>query len=882
MTRLRVWIARLGETFRTRRLDRDLDAELRAHLDLSTEEYIRRGLTRAHAEAAARRDLGGVTRTMEEVHDRRGVPGLGAVARDVRYGLRLLRRSPGFTLSAVLTLALAFGANTAIFSLADAALFRPLPYADSGRLVSIWEVIGGPTAAPSRSAVAAANYVDYVARTRHFERFAAYSRSARTVSGDGAPERIVNEFVTASYFDVLDVWPAMGRPFRPDEESVNARVAIVSYGVWQRRFGGRADVLGRILEIDGEPYQIVGVMPRAFRAVTDAGLADATGLWLPKVFRPDELANRHDHEHRVIARLRPGASVDAARADLAAVSDALAREFPDMATVRTALAPLAGDQTDSVRPLFALVLGGVGFVMLIACVNVAGLLVVRSLARRRELAVRLALGASRPRLAAELITHSLVLAVLGGAAGLALGWLMLTALLSVAPASVAGFQPVTIDLRVVVFSAVLTTVTGLVFGLLPLRQVTRLQPTDVLRATDRAVVGRWRLEGRGILVVVEVALGTVLLVGAGLMIRSLAIVNDVPLGFDPAQVVAVNVTLPPRLYATPRARLDFFEQLATRAAALPGVTAVTFANRLPLRGNWSSGILFDPASGLAAASAPARAGLQAVSPGYFDTLRVPLVRGRLLQETDRSGAPAVGVVSEAFGATLAGRDPVGLRIRRAPEFPAITIVGVVADIRRGGRTADVEPQVYLPAAQIELYPLPLSDLAIRYSAGAPPSAAAIAGLVTAIDPRQPISNVRTLEETLGLLAGPRRFQTMLFGLFAAVALALAAIGIYGVVAYAVGQRAPEIGLRIALGADRRRLLQWVLAQGGRLIAAGVAIGLTGAYLLSDLVQSLVFGVSPTDPVVYAAAAGVLALAAFAATAVAGRRATHVDPISVLR
>jgi predicted permease len=474
-----------------------------------------------------------------------------------------------------------------------------------------------------------------------------------------------------------------------------------------------------------------------------------------------------------------------------------------------------------------------------------------------------------------------VLAAIGGMAGLALGWAMLRALIAVAPASMTSFQPVAIDGRVIAVTAALTLLTGLVFGLLPMRQITRLQPTDVLRSTDRAVVGRWRLEGRALLVVAQVALGTILLVGAGLMTRSLALVNHVPLGFDPANVLAVSVSLPARVYPTPQARLEFFEQLSSRVASLPGVRSVAFANRLPLRGNWSSGFFFDPAPGLDVPS-PAQAGLQAVSPGYFETLGIPLIRGRLLHDRDRSGTDGVAVVSEAFERMLVRRDPIDLRIRRAPEFPTITVVGVVADVRRGGRLADVVPQVYIPAAQTELYPLPLSELAIRYTAGSPPPASALASAVAAIDRHQPLTNVRTFEDTLWLQTGTRRFQTLLFGLFAGVALALAAIGMYGVVAYAIGQRLPEIGLRIALGADRRRVMAWVLGHAARLASGGVAIGLGGAYLLSDLVAAFVFGITPTDPVVYGLAGLVLAAATLTASAVAGRRAIAVDPIVALK
>ena len=890
MNRLRVMVARVRELFGGERLERDLSDELQTHLDYLTDEHVRRGLSRDEARRAAYRDLGGLEQTREMVRDRRGLPFLETFGRDVRIGARLLTKAPGFTAAAVCTLALGIGANTAIFSVVDAVLFQSLPYPEPHQLVSIWEVSqkGG-----GRIAVAPANYFDYARRADAFSSLGGYARTGLNLTGDGTPERVLVEEVTASYFATLGVMPMIGTPFQPeDNQDAGSQRVILSHALWQRRFGGQVSVLDRTILLDGRPHRVAGVMPPEFRAASDAGAIEPVGALVPVFFEASVLSNRQEHIIQVIGRVKPGVSVEAARANLDAVSDGLAREFPDAATVRASLAPLGAEQVKDVRQLLILLLSAVGLVLLIACANVASLVVARSMSRQREMAVRFALGATRRRVMSELITQSLLLSAAGAGVGLALAWWTRNVLVSLAPATFPYIQRAALDTRVLAFAAVLTVVTGVLFGLFPAWQVSRTRPVEAMRTADRSsAAGSWALRNRTALMAIEVALSTLLLVGAGLMLRSLMAVNAVPLGFDPTGVLATNVVLPPQRYATPQSKLDFYEALAARVATIPGVRGVTYSNRLPLRGSWTSGFVFDSAApqpgaayGQPGAAGPSlSAGFQAVSPDYFSVFKIALLRGRQLAATDRAGAPGAAVVNAAFVRTFfKDGNPLGQRLRRGPKMPAIEIVGVVADIRRGGRTSDIEPQVYLPAAQIELYPLSLSDLAIRVDGPPQSYADAVRAAIWAIDPNQPVTNVRTLEEVLALRLAERHFQTFLFGLFAVLALTLAVVGVYSVVDYSVRQRTAEIGLRMALGADASGLLRWLIGQSFWTVSAGALAGLAGAYWLSRFVRSLLFGIEPTDAVTYLGAAMVLAASALLASYLAARRAIRVDPVTALR
>jgi len=902
MSGLKRWCARLLEWRRRREIERDQAEELQSHFDHLIDDHIRRGLPPAEARRQASLELGGLDQARSLARDARGFRPIDALVADTQLACGQLRKTPAFTLAAVVTLTLGIGANTAIFSVVDAVMLRPLPYTDPDRVVVLWEelstslvgpgVVGLPIA-PMRTSVAPANYVDYQARVRAFDSLAAFAPTGRNVTGDGTPERVPAEEVTASYFRVVGVSPAMGRAFL-DSENVagNDRVAVISHGLWQRRYGADPAIVGRVIELNGQPHEVVGVMPADFAGPSTAQQLDQVSVWLPIVFEPEVLTNRQEHIVSVIGRLTPGVTLVAAQQELAAVSQAIGRDFPEAATTRAYADVLRRDQVTAVRRMLMVLLAAVGLVLLLACVNVAGLLMVRAVGRQREIAIRYALGASRARVLFEQLVQSLVLAGLGGASGLVFGVWITRVLVRLAPATIPHIQTAAPDLRVVTFTAVMIVITALAFGLWPAWQASRTDPIDTLKAHDRPAAGGWVLKRRSGLLIAEVAVSTIVLVGAALMIKSLVTLNRVDLGFDPTNVVAASVVLPPAQYPTPAARLIFFEALETRLRQEPGVRTVAFGNRLPLRGDWISGMVIDPVGAPVEGPPVMReAGFQAVSPSYFETVGIAVRAGRGLLPGDVAGSEAIAVVNETFGrALLGGEHPIGRVVRRGPGMPAITIVGLVGDIRRTGRAdeaghraAEMVPQVYLAAAQTTLYPLPLRDIAVKVEAAALGRVRpAIERIVADLDPNQPITAARTLEATLALGSANKRFQTALFMIFGGVAFGLALVGIYGVVAYGVSQRAAEIALRMALGATRGQVLRDVVGRYARQVSAGVAVGLTTAYLSSGVVADLLFEIEPTEPLVYGLVGVLLVASGTAAAGIAANRATRVDPMLVLK
>ncbi|HET9369827.1 MAG TPA: ABC transporter permease [Vicinamibacterales bacterium] len=880
MTGLRRFVSRLVELVRGRAIERELDEEIRHHLDLSAEDHRRRGLSAAEARAAARRDFGGVDQAMEQVRDRRGFRPMATFWRDVRFAARTLRRTPGFTIAAILTLALGIGVNTAIFAMVDTVMLRPLPYPEPDRLVALWDTMrpaeGG---APRRIAVAPINLTDYRDRAGDAVGVAGYMVAGRTLVGSGRPERLGAEEITRDYFDVVGIQPALGRAFREEEFTPgNEAVAVITDRLWRSRFNGDSGILGRTIVLDGRPVQVVGVMPPSFVAISD--YIQRVDVLVPVALPPDIATGRGEHILEGIGRLRPGVDLTTARERLEAVAASIPPLGARAGTPGADIEPLQTAQVGETRTLLVVLLAAVGLTLLTACANVGGLLIVRALGRRREIAVRVAMGAGRARLLVTFAAESLVLATAGAFVGVAFGSWTTSLLVAAAPAGIPRVDQVIFGGRALVVAALLAGLATFVFAIVPAWQMSRTQPADALQSSSRAVVGGWLQRGRSALLFVQVALSIVLLVGALLMSRSLISLNSVSLGFDPHDVLAAGVTLPANSpkYAEAQARLAFFEQVEARLAAIPGVTAVTFANRLPLRGSWISGLQIE-----GDATANVTAGYQAVSPGYLETFRIPLRRGRWIAASDRDSTEPVAVVNEAFARErFGGADPIGRRLRRHEKAAWVTIVGVVGDVRRGGRTADLVGQVYVPAAQVRQYPLWLSDLAVRSAGTTPGLDAAVREAIWAVDADQPITRLRTLDETLALGQAAREFQTWLFLLFAALALALAVVGIYGVVAYAVSQRSNEIGLRIALGAGIPRVLRWVVGQAAWPVIGGAALGLAAAWASSRYVTALLYSVAPTDAVSYAGAAALMAVVALAASLVAGRRATRIDPADVLK
>ena len=869
-------LRRLSLLFRRPQLDRELDDELRFHLEMSAAQERAEGAGEDEARRAARLRLGNPARLREESRAVFGFPRIEALGWDVSLAARRLRRAPGFTLAATATLALAIGSNAALFALVDAVVLRPFPYPEAHRLVALVEHGGG-----SRSSIAPANIADY--RVPALESLAAWHFTEMDLSERGRPETLFAHAVTHDFFAVLGKGPTLGRVFLPEEDREGgANVAILSDGLWRGRFAADPAIVGRTIRLDRLPYQVIGVLPPDFSP--PAGMAGRTvSIYVPAAFPAELLANRGDHETNLVARLRPGLSLEQAQAEIRAVSERLARDFPDTnREVRAFVVPLDHDVTRDVRGSLLLLWAAVVAVLAIACLNVANLQMVRALSRQREMAITNALGASRCRIVAGLLVESLLLAGMGAVLGLALAQGLLAGLVALAPSGTPRIAAAALDGRVLGFTLLLTLATGVLFGLLPALTATRSISAGVLKTGGREHSSRAVLRFRGALVTGQVALALVLLLAATLVVRSMVRLHAVALGFETERVVAVRVKLPPLRYPDAARRLAFFEELERRLQARPGVEAVAFANALPLRGGWGTGIELE------GRSSTRRRGLddadaQAVSRAYFHALGIPTLLGRGFADADREGAPYVALVNEDFARLFSpGTSILGKRVRRGGKAPWIEVVGVTGSLRRDGLAAEPTPQIYLPAAQTGIYPVRLADVAVRGNGGTGALAALVRAEVLALDPEQPISRVMSLGEALARGVAPRRFGLALLAGFALTALVLTLVGIYGVAAYSVGQRTPELGVRMALGADRGSILRLVVGSVLAQVAAGVVVGLPLALLATRALQGLLFEIAPTDPTSFALVPLLLLAAGLAAALGPARRAARVDPVAALR
>jgi len=883
---------RLHYLFHRNREAAELREEMRLHLDLRARQLEERGIPAEEARYMAQRNFGNVAATEDRSRAEWGFASWERLAQDIRLAARSLRKTPGFTAIAVLTLALGLGMNTAVYTVVDAVMLRALPYPEPARLISLWEEVAqrkpaemnshgapvGRAGPPGRTTVSMANLPDY-AHIGAFAALAAYDLTPKNLTGDGPPLRISGESVTWPFFSVLGIQPLLGRDFLPEDDRFGADpVVIVTYDFWQRHLGADPQVLSRNVNLDGTPYRVIGVLPASFRSPTQLTIPDPLGFYVTYSAPPNQLASRGDHEVNVVGRLAAGITLPAARSRLKATSATLSRQYPNTnSTLSASMAPLSDDLVSGVRQSLWVLLGATALIVLIACVNVANLLLVRATARRHETSVRFALGASRLRVARQFLIESLLLAVAGCAAGIALGTVLMRVLLALAPRNIPLIETVRMDWRVFAVAALIATLTGAVFGIAPAWQAAQTRAAEALKAAARNTGGRAQVRWRAILTATEVALSLVLLVGAGLLLKSFVLLMGVDLGFQPERVLAMNINLPKLGYPTADARLRFFQQLEERVRPIPGVQSVAYANRLPLRGGWGGSMNTDIAPDL-----DADVDFQAVSPGYFETLGTPLVRGRGLTAADRNGAPLVALVNQTFVRQFfPAVDPLGHRIRHGSGAPWLTVVGVVNDIRRGGKEKDINAQVYLAAAQTT-YPVNLADFAVR-SAGDPRQLVnAVQAQVWALDKNQPITTVRTLQEIVTSSAAQRRFQTTLLLTFAAVALGLAVIGIFGVLSYSVSQRTGELGIRLALGARPYSILALVMRQAGLLVGAGVALGLAAALGLTRYLQSLLFGIQRTDWTAYAAAVGLLAVISLLAALLPARRGSKLDPMAALR
>ena len=804
--------------------------------------------------------------------------------REIRYALRLLRRSPGFTLVTVLTLALGIGVNAGLFSIVNAVMLRPLPYPHPEQLVAFLERIAGEAPGAGGS-VAPANLADY-GRNRSLAGIVHIGVvGANLTGGGGPPERLAGVRATANFFSVIGVQPLLGRAYGAEEDRYGARhVVVLAYELWQDRFAGDRRLLGGAVQLDGVPYEVIGVMPPGFQAPLQALSRVPLQFYVPAAFDPDLLRSRGDHEDSCFARLREGVSLEAAQAEMSGIAAQLARAYPRTnGNVSVELQPLVDRIAGAVRTPLLVLLGAVGLVLLIACANVANLLLARGIGHRREIAVRTALGASRGRIVRQLLAQSALLAAAGGASGVLAAALVTRLLVALGPADIPRLASAGLDGRVLAYAALLAAATVVLFGLVPALVTSAVAPRAVLAAAPHASgEDRAPLRWRGAPMAAEVALALTLLIGSGLLLKSLVRLGQVDLGFAPDNVLAFDLDLPEAKYPSARARLAFFASLEQRLAGLPGVTAAAFG-RLPLRGHWSS--TFETAEHPAVDAAASRqsADFQMVSAGYFKTLGIPLAAGRAFDGGDRDGAAPVVIVNAAMARRwFPHGDALGHRLRRSGAPAWRTIVGVVGAVHLYGQAQEVAPQVYLPAAQTDSYPMAIAGCAVRAARGPEALLKAVQREVWSLDRDQPLTRVEVLRDTVTHNLAQRRFQAILLFAFAALALVLALLGIYGVVAYAVAQRTAEIGLRIALGARRADIFSLVLRQGMLLVGLGVAGGLAGALAASRALASLLFHVAPFDPATFLTLAALAAATALAACCLPARRAAAADPMTALR
>jgi len=871
-----------------RRQDRELDEEIASHLRLAIADRVERGETVEDATRAVRREFGNVPLVKEVTRDMWGWIVLEQLAQDVRYAVRGLRKAPGFAAVAIATFALGIGANTAMFSVINAVMLRPLPFPHSDRLVAIGEIDLRPGQGARPSSASWPDFFDWRARSKTFEQLSAYHETAFTMIVGGRSMHTPGAVVSSDIFSTLGVQPALGRSFRPEEERAGADVAVISDGLWRSEFGASPAIVGTTTTINARPFTIVGVMPAGFHFPITVPAAQAwiTVAEYARKEQPDDepmTTQRGAHYIKVIGRLRADATVAAAQSELDAIAASLRREYPDDNGSRgVKLTPELDRLVGDTGQALVVLLVAVGCVLLIACVNLANLMLVRGASRGREMALRLALGASRRSIAVQLLTESVVLSAFGTAAGLLIAAWSIRALVRISPTDVRGLDEVTIDGVVLAFTAVVGFVAALGFGTVPAWLGSRTTPKVDLEDSGRATAGRRHGRVRATLVVVETAVGVVLLVAAGLLVRSFYRLATTNPGFDASHVVTLRFNLPESRYSYKK-QIAFYDELIADLNALPGLEA-TAAAPLPLNGGRYS-ISFSPPGATLPPSQRSSADFAMVGPAYFRALQIPVVQGREFTAADDDGATRVVVVNESFARQfLNGRNPIGERIQPSmntteKEPPWREIVGITRDIRQRALNEPGRPAYFIPYAQGLI-----STLYIVIRTNSTPAVVVDQArrAVSKKDPELALYDVRTLDEYVTLSVASARFQTQLLALFAALALVLTAVGLYGVVAYGVAQRTREFGIRLALGARPREVLQLVLRHAMRMAGAGVAAGIVGAMFATRLLGSALYDVHPLDPLTFASVVGTLLAVALLASFVPARRATRVDPMQALR
>jgi putative ABC transport system permease protein len=805
---------------------------------------------------------------------------------DLRFGARTLARNPGFAAVAVITLALGVGANAAIFSVVNAVLLRPLPWSDPDRAIMIWS----RWTAFDKTWVSDGEVNDYRRRASTLAEVAAWDDTQVNLTGDGDPERVPAGNVTANLFSTLGVEPQYGRTFTAAEDVPNGpRLVVLGHGLWQRRYAADPSIIGRAIQINGNAYQVVGIMPRDFVLPTDFQNPSPTALWMPQQWNSGS-ADHGNHGFYAAARLKPGATVAQARDEMHRIAQAMTNEglYPRQMQFDTVVLSLRDEVVGGVRRAIWLLFGAVGFLLLIACANVANLLLARAEGRHREIAVRAALGAGRARVLRQLLTESLVLAGTSTVAGLALAWSGARLLAWWNPASIPRVSSVTLDVRVLLFTVGIALLTTILFSLAP---SIRLLRSDLIESMKEgganATTGGTRQRFRNSLVVVEMALAVILLVGAGLMLRSLWSLQRIDLGFNPAGVLTMRVALPEAAYAKPEQVVEFYSRLAEDVRALPGVTAAGAARSLPLGSTIGDfGLQIDgyvPPPGT-----NAKGDWQIVTDGYLEAMGEQLLRGRAINRTDSTDSQPVALINEEMARRYwSERDAIGgrLRIGGNPSRPWVTVVGIVKDVHHNGVAEVVKEKFYVPHTQWHKsvgFPIRGMSLIVR-TAGNPASLApAVRNVIRQLDRNLPVADVRPMTEVVGAALSTPRFTSALLSMFALLALMLSAVGIYGVLSYVVMRRTREIGIRVAIGADRARVLRLVLTNGLTLALTGLGLGLVVSLPVARLMRGLLHGVTPADPLTFVAVALALAAVALTASMVPALRATRVDPVIALK
>ncbi|HEV2489586.1 MAG TPA: ABC transporter permease [Candidatus Acidoferrales bacterium] len=882
-----------------RRRQEDLREELESHLDLAARDRMERGDAPQEACTAARREFGNAAVVREVTHDQWGWAWLENLLQDIRFGLRMLRKSPGFTAVAVLTLALGIGANTAIFSVIDAVLIRPLPFQDPDRVVQILETAAG---LPYVSA-SGEDYFDWESQNHTLE---ASSITTWTqdynASGAGQPERVTAIRAEANFFSVIGAQPLIGRGFAPGEDQEGKdHVAVVSYGFWQRHFAGNADALGKSLELNSQPYIIVGVMPRWFN------YPQATDVWIPIDKTVKGTSARGNYSFRVIGRLKPRVSVEQAQADLSAISSRLTQLYPDTNKDRSArVVPLKTRITQDSRPQLLILLGAVGLVLLVACANVANLLLARAARREREMVLRGALGASRSRIVRQLLTESVLLSLGGALLGLLGASWCVNLADSIASLPVPRANPIQLNFSVLSFTIAVTLFVGILFGFAPALAFSRVNLAQALRESSRSVssASGWRRHMRDALVVTEIAISLALLIGAGLLLRTFARMRTAEIGVIPENVLTMAVILPESKYPQLPQRRAFYDQLISRIQSSPGITAAAVVQTLPLEGDHTWGGYPEGAPDWR--SSLVQLNVDFVTPDYFRVLGIPFRAGRNFTPQDFDRALTVSaqfsdylkknpnfvfgerreflcsaILSRAAAQALwPNQDPIG-RIFVSGNIP-VQVVGVVGDVKEGSIRDAALPQAYFPLTQELDNPFYPERIVVKREMPNQSALALIRSSLDQLDSTLPLFSVRTMQQVIAEDMQDTSLQTVLLGVFAAVALILAAIGIYGVMSYVVEQRTHEIGIRVALGARRLDVLRLILGRGARLTFAGIAIGLFLAFALTRLMAKLLYGVTATDPLTFTSVALLLIVVALAACYIPARRAMRVDPMVALR